>query len=209
VKRALLALWLIIPAAGFAQSSELENPGLIRAVQERPYRLVHELNLAVGSLPLDAFSKSFFAQLSYIFHFTDTFAWQVGRGAYNYNLKTGLTEQLERDFGVKPTAVEEAQFFIGSDVIYSPFYGKIALANRAVLHVEASLVLGLSVFKYSVGGFQPAVNAGAMVRLFQNKHVSYRFDVSDNIVITTKKTAHVLTLGLVLAVNFGSSGDDK
>ncbi len=208
--RALLTCLLLVPLAGFAENSELENPGVINAVQERPYRLTHELNLAIGSLPLDAFSKSFFGQLSYIFHFTDTFAWQVGRGAYNYNVKTGLREQLEKNFNVQPTAIDEAQFFIGSDLIVSPLYGKFAIANRVVLHLETSVILGLSVFKYTVGGFAPAVNAGVALRLFQNKHVSYRLDISDNVVILPRKAQNVLTLQLVLAVNFGSSsGDDK
>ena len=208
--RALVTLFLLVPITVFAQSSELENPGVINAVQERPYRLTHELNLAIGSLPLDAFSKSFYGQLSYIFHFTDTFAWQVGRGAYNYNVKTGLREQLEKDFNVQPTAIDEAQFFVGSDLMISPLYGKFALANKLVLHLETSLILGLSVFKYTVGGFAPAVNAGVGVRLFQNKHVSYRLDISDNVVIFPRKVNNVLTVQLVLAVNFGSSsGDDK
>jgi outer membrane beta-barrel protein len=208
--RALLTLCLLVPFTVLAQTSELENPGVINAVQERPYRLTHELNLAIGSLPLDAFSKSFYGQLSYIFHFTDTFAWQVGRGAYNYNVKTGLREQLEKDFNVQPTAIDEAQFFVGSDLMISPLYGKFALANKLVLHLETSLILGLSVFKYTTGGFAPAVNAGVAVRLFQNKHVSYRLDISDNVVIFPKKVTNVLTVQLVLAVNFGSSsGDDK
>jgi outer membrane beta-barrel protein len=206
LKRALLAFALLVPLLAFGQASELENPGSVAAVQERPYRLTHELNLAIGSLPLDAFTKSFYGQVGYIFHFTDTFAWQVGRGAYNYNIQTGLRQRLETDYGVLPTAVEEAQFFVGSDLIVSPLYGKVALLNKFLLHVESSLILGLSIFKYSVAGFSPAVNVGAALRLFQNKYVSYRIDVTDQIVITTRKASNVLALQLVLAVNFGSTG---
>ena len=207
--RALVAFSLLLPFAVFGENSELENPGVVNAVQERPYRLVHELNLAVGSLPLDAFSKSFFGELAYVFHFTDTFAWRVGRGAYNYNVQTGLREQLQK-LTVQPTAIDEAQFFVGSDLLWSPLYGKIAVANKFVVHVETIGILGIGVFKYTVGGFAPAVNIGAAFRLFQNKHVSYRLDVTDNIAITLRKTTNVLTLQLVLAVNFGSSsGDDK
>lgn len=204
-------LSLLLSTIALAQAAELENPGVVAAVQERPYRLTHELNLAIGALPLDAFSKSFYGQVAYIFHFTDNFAWQVGRGAYNYNVHTGLRERLEIDYGVLPTAIEEPQFFVGSDLILSPFFGKVAVLNKFLLHVETSLILGVSVFKFSVAGFSPAVNVGAALRLFQNRYVSYRLDVTDNIVITARKASNVLALQLVLAVNFGSSssGEEK
>ena len=197
---------LLASSLAFGQASELENPGSVSAVQQRPYRLTHEVDVAGGSLPLDAFYKSFYGQIGYIFHFTDVLAWQVGRGAYNYNVGTGLREDLEKKFAVQPTANDEAQFFVGSDLMFSPFYGKTAVLNRFVLHFEASLILGLSIFKFTVGGFQPAVNIGARLRLFQNKYVSYCLDITDNVVITTKKAANVLALQLVVAVNFGSSG---
>src|SRR3954465_15815426 len=112
LNRVLVSLSLLASTLAFGQASELENPGSVAAVQERPYRLTHELNLAIGSLPLDAFYKSFYGQVGYIYHFTDTFAWQVGRGAYNYNVHTGLREKLEADYGVLPTAIDETQFFI-------------------------------------------------------------------------------------------------
>ena len=209
LKRPLVLFSLLVPWLAFGQASELENPGSVAAVQERPYRLTHELNLAVGSLPLDAFTKSFYGQVSYTFHFTDLFAWQVGRGAYNYNVSTGLRNRLETDYGVLPTAVDETQYFIGSDLLVSPFYGKVALLNRLLLQIESSLIVGFSVFKFSVSGFAPAINIGGALRLFQNKYVSYRLDITDNIVITSRKATNVLALQLVLAVNFGSSGGEQ
>jgi outer membrane beta-barrel protein len=205
VKHTLLLLCLALPTAAFAQTDELENPGTVSAIQERAFRMNHELTLGVGSLPLDAFYKGFYAQVSYTFHFTDNFAWQVGRGGYSYNLKTGLREQLEKDFGVIPTVFEEVQYMVGSDLLWKPFYGKAAVLNSRVIYFETHLLAGATVFKFT-NGFKPALNLGLGFRVFQNKVISYRLDVTDNIVFSlSQRPFNVMTIQLMLALNFGAT----
>jgi outer membrane beta-barrel protein len=202
VHKALVGLILVAPALAFAQSEELENPGTVSAVQERAYRMSNELVLGIGALPLDAFYKGYYGQAQYVFHFTDSFAWGA-RGAYSYNVSTGLRDQLERDFGVLPTAFDEVQYFIGSDLMWSPFYGKTTLLNTAVLHFEDYLLLGVTVFKFT-NHFRPAVNLGVGMRLFHNKYLSYRIDFTNNFVISDKPF-NVMTVQLQLAINFGAT----
>jgi outer membrane beta-barrel protein len=197
---------LVVPALSFAQSEELENPGTVLAVQDRAYRMNHELTLGIGVMPIDAFYKGIYAQVAYTFHFTDTFAWQVGRGAYSYNINTGLRNQLERDFGVLPTAFDEVQFMVGSDLIWTPIYGKTSWMNRSVAHFEAYLILGGSVLKLT-SAFRPAVNAGIGARLFHTKHISYRLDITNNFVVVPNRGAflNVMTVQLMAALNFGAT----
>ena len=83
-----------------------------------------------------------------------------------------------------------------------PFYGKAAILNKAVAFYEAYLLLGVTVFRYT-NAFRPAVNLGGGVRLFQNKYLSYRLEVSDNIVIK-EKPEQVMQVNLMIALNFGS-----
>lgn len=201
-RTALLIAAVLLPQAARAQASELENPGSVSAIQERAYRMAAEFDLAVGVLPLDAFTKQVYAQVSFVYHFTDYFAWQVGRGAYGYNWSTGLKAQLEKDYAVLPTTIDSIQFFVGSDLMFTPFYGKVAILNKAVAFYEAYLILGVTVFKYT-NAFRPAANIGGGIRVFQNKYVSYRLEVTDNIVIRDKPE-QVLQLNLMLALNFGS-----
>ncbi len=206
--RAILVLSLMAPLAVFAQSEELENPGSVSAVQERAYRMQHELLLSVGVLPLDAFYKGLYAQVGYVYHFSDTFAWQVGRGAYSYSARTGLRQQLERDFNVLPTAFDEVQFFVGSDLMWKPLYGKLAVLNRWVVHGEVYLLLGASVFKFT-DAFRPGVSVGGGGRIFINKHASIRIELTENIVLPTgggaKTFANVMTATLGLGINFGGT----
>jgi outer membrane beta-barrel protein len=200
----------LVPGLAFAQVEELENPGSVAAIQDRAYRMQHELGLSVGVLPLDAFSKGLYAQVGYTVHFSDTFAWTVGRGAYSYAINTGLKEQLLRDFGVRPDNADfdVVQFFVGSDLMWTPLYGKVSVLNRSVLHGETFLLLGATLFKFTQA-FRPGVNLGAGVRLFASQWVSFRLDVTDNIVLpiggSAKSIINVMTITLTLALNFGAT----
>lgn len=204
-----LSLVLSVGSSAFAQVNELENPGVTSAVQDRPYRLLHELDLWFGVLPLDAFYVGVFAQVGYVYHFTDRFAWQVGRGAYGLAARTSLRSELERTFGVQPTANDEVQFFVGSDVMWKPLYGKLAVMNRLVIHGEVHLLGGVSLFRFTNSGFRPGINLGGGGRIFLNKWVSFRLDITHNVVIPTgggtTSFANVMTANLALALNFGGN----
>lgn len=206
----VVAVGLLVPGLSNAQVEELENPGSVAAIQDRAYRMQHELGLSVGVLPLDAFTKGLYAQVGYTVHFSDTFAWTVGRGAYSYAVNTGLRDQLQRDFGVLPTNADfdAVQFFVGSDIMWTPLYGKVSVLNRSVLHGELFLLLGGTLFKFTQT-FRPGVNLGGGVRLFASQWVSFRLDVTDNIVLpigaSAKSIMNVMTLTLTLAINFGAT----
>ena len=210
MRYALLLLLSLAPGLALAQAEVLENPGTTSAVQDRLYRMNHELTLGVGVLPADAFYKGYYGTVSYTFHFSDTFAWQVGRGAYSYNVKTGLRRQLERDFGVAPTASafeDEVQYMVGSDVLWSPFYGKLAILNNKVIHMEAFLLGGATVFKLNRdGGFRPGANVGLGMRVFRSNHLSFRLDVTNNVVWAgASRIINIPTIQLATALNFGAT----
>src|SRR5262249_52031400 len=149
---------------------------------------------------------------------TDWLAWQVARGAYGYNFSSGLRQQLERDFAVLPNGFDRVQFFVGSDIMLTPFYGKSAVANRFVVHYEAYILLGATVFKYESGAamtapatgrttpaplvIRPGVDLGGGIRIFQNKYLSYRLEVLDSIVVTGS-VGNVLAVSLMLCFNIG------
>jgi outer membrane beta-barrel protein len=206
---ALAVSALVCSGAALAQTQELENPGVTSAIQDRPYRMQHELDLWVGVLPLDAFYVGVYAQLSYAYHFSDRFAWQVGRGAYGIAARTPLRGELERSFGVQPTANDEVQFFVGSDVLWKPLYGKLAVLNRAVIHGEVHLLGGATLFRFTNSGFRPGINLGGGGRVFVNRYVSFRLDVTHNIVIPTgggtTNFSNVMTVNVALALNFGGN----
>jgi outer membrane beta-barrel protein len=210
VRYALLLLLSLAPGLALAQAEALENPGTTSAVQDRLYQMNHELTFGLGVMPADAFYKGYYAGLSYTYHFSDTFAWQVGRGGYSYNVKTSLRRQLERDFGVAPTNTafeDEVEWMVGSDVLWSPFYGKTSILNSKVLHFEAFLLGGATVFKLNRdGGFRPAANVGLGVRVFKSDNISFRLDVTNNVVFAgASRIINIPTIQLATALNFGAT----
>ena len=212
--RALIALCLLVPTLAAAQLEDLDNPGSVAAIQERSFRMRHELDISVGVLPIDAFYVGLYAQVGYTAHFSDTLAWQIGRAAYNYAARTGLRENLERKFGVLPTAFEEVQYFFGSDLIWTPFHGKLSVMYRWVLHGELFVILGVTLFKFNVPddalgrAFRPGLNLGLGGRLFLNKVLSLRLDVTDNVVIPLaagQNITNVMAMTLSLGINIGAT----
>lgn len=208
--RYALLLLLLAPGLALAQAEALENPGTTSAVQDRLYRMNHELSLGIGVLPADAYYKGYYAGVGYTYHFNDSFAWQVGRGAYSYNVQTGLRSQLERDFGVAPTATafeDEVEWMVGSDLMFSPFYGKTAILNRKVIHFEAFLLGGATIFKLNRdGGFRPGANLGLGIRVFKSDTLSFRLDVANNVVFAgASRIINIPTIQLGTAFNFGAT----
>jgi len=203
-------LWVAVaflPSLALAQAEELENPGSVLAVQERQYRMNHELSVGIGMMPLDAFYKGYTAQVGYTFHFTDSFAWQIARGSYSVNVDTGLKQQLLDQYGVLPTKFPEVQWMAGSDLVWSPLYGKWTFMNRTVLHFEGFLLGGVSFLHLTNEASllpSPALNIGLGIRLFSTKHVSFRLDITDNVVFATP-IFNVPTLQLAAALNFGAT----
>lgn len=185
MKVLIAALLVLVPSLAFAQYEELENPGHLVAIQERKYQLRHELALSGGVLPGDAFYKGIVGTVGYTAHFNDHFAWQVGRGTYSYNVATGLREQLERDFAVLPTAFDELQWMIGSDLIFKPLYGKFAVLNRNVVHLEAYLLAGASAVSLT-SGIRPAANFGAGARLYLTNHLSMKLEIADHLIVSDR-----------------------
>lgn len=208
---AVVLAGLCLPALAVAQPQELENTTSMAAVQERTYRMQHEIDFSGGVLPLDPFSKGLFAGGGYTLHFSDAFAWQV-RGAYSFTLRSDLRLQLERDFGVLPNAFEEIRAFVGSDALWKPFYGKLSVLNRWMLHGELFLLAGATVFWFPWDpglGLRPAVNVGGGVRVFVTRWFGVRVDLSDNVVLPlggkAKGLGNVVAFTVSAAFNLGAT----
>lgn len=203
---ALLACALLaLPAAA---QPEADDPGAPTAIQERGYKMMHEVDLSAGLLPLDPFTKGLFVGGSYTAHFSDFFAWEIARGGYSFALKTELRNQLERDFGYLPTAFDSPQFFAGTDVLFKPFYGKLSVSNRWSIHGELFFMLGGTFFKFSAPtDFRIGPTLGVGARVFLNKTLSLRFNLDDHILISTRdlKVTNVLSMSLSIAINIGAT----
>ena len=81
--------------------------------------------------PLNAFYKGFVVEGDVMYHFSSAWAWEIAQAAYVFaQSDTGLQDQLVNNFGVKPTLLTSPLFLGSSNLVFTPFYGKLAGAEQ-------------------------------------------------------------------------------
>ena len=217
------SLFVAVPA--LAQNDDALAPPSVEAVQERAYKMALEINLGAGTAPVDPFTKSYYPTIGAVVHFSDSIAWQVvragfcsfgtpgGSTVFSLNVNSQLRDQLERDFSASPKSFDEIRYFLGSDLIWAPLYGKSSFLNKVVINYEAYVILGISVYKFAKNATiplvpdAPGVNIGAGFRLFHTQHLSYRLEVADTVGTTFKGAYNVLTVQVLVGLNFGGASE--
>ncbi len=157
------------------------------AIQERKHQLAHEFRLSLGTMPLDAYQKSWTVSLGYTTHLTKYLAWEVVQVSFAYYLaSTDLREQLIDAFAVPPEDFAAPRLMATTGLELSPFYGKQAFLNDKILHqgllggVYAGLIFGDRVsFGDTLTDIRPTVGIGLGYRLYANDLWSFRADIRD------------------------------
>jgi outer membrane beta-barrel protein len=180
----LLTLTLTLAGASPALADEEidEEQVATYAVQSRLFRLGGELTIAAGLLPINAFDKGLTIGGSFTYHFSNAFAWEVINGSYVYKqMDTGLKSELLDNFNVQPTDIAAVDLLMSSSFVAKPFYGKLAVFNRRVIHAEVSIPVGITLGRYTnPQSYHYGPNLGVIFRVFMSAHTSLRIDVRDN-----------------------------
>lgn len=205
----LLTLTLAGAAPAFAQDDLDEEQVATYAVQSRLFRLGGELNVAAGILPINAFNKGLTIGGAFTYHFSNAWAWEIINGAYVYKqLDTGLKTELLENFDVQPTDIAAIDLMLSSSLVLKPFYGKLAVYNRRVIHVAVDVPFGLTLSRYTnPQTYLPGPNLGIIVRVFLSPHTSLRIDVREHVLFNHWATRNELHVALGLAFAWG--GDER
>jgi outer membrane beta-barrel protein len=197
-------LVLAVAAAASASASEYgaDDTGQVEAIQNRAFHLGQEFEFSLSVLPYDAFYKAIAPEFAYTVHFSDNFGWEVVRFGYAQRFDTNLKAQL-LSFGTQSTSFEEINLFLSSDLMWSPIYAKMALANQAVIYGELYGVIGGGAYN-TTQAWRAAPNIGLGGRLFLSKVVSLRLEVRESVLIENSAPS-VVDINLGLSVNFGSA----
>jgi len=181
------------------------------AVQSRLFRLGGELAVAGGILPMNAFDKGLTVGGSFTYHFNNVFAWEIINGSYIYKqLDTDLKTELVENFNANPTEIAALDLLLSSSLVLKPFYGKLALFNRRVIHMELSVPFGVAMGRYTnPQAYLFGPTAGLLFHVFLSRHTSIRFDARENVFINRDNwhMRHELHVSLGLALAWG--GDER
>jgi outer membrane beta-barrel protein len=156
------------------------------AIQERKFRLFHEVRGGVGTMPLDAFQKGWTFSLSYTYHFNNYLSWEVAQFTGAYLTSTNLRDSLIDQFAVPPEDFSAPRLMATTGLEFSPFYGKQAILNDGILHhsllggIYTGLVFGdRGALGDTLTDVRPAIGLGLGYRLYSSKLISMRLDVRD------------------------------
>jgi outer membrane beta-barrel protein len=140
---ALAGALLLVPGAGWADedTAQIEETDLdLPAVQNRKYRVEHELAAGIGTLPTDPYTKGLSLNGAYAWHLSDlwgieaNFSWIV-------NFTTSLRDKLEGNFSVPDQRFARFKMFGQLGGLFKPLYGKLALLNDRQVYGELFLSL--------------------------------------------------------------------
>lgn len=202
---------LAAPAIALAgDGPELSEGGKLPVVQNRQYRLEHEISAGIGVLPIDAFYKGMSFNLGYNWHWTDTLAFGAGF-SYLLNFNTSLRDNLEQNFTVSDNRFAELLYFGEVGVLFKPVYGKLALLNKTPVYGElyfsldavvgnmqgGEKTLGQPLMTYQHIAFGAAPGFG--LRGFINERLSVRFDLRYLLLYSDGEGHFPLSLSLSLS----------
>jgi outer membrane beta-barrel protein len=184
----------VIPAVAHAQQGE-EDPipelqdiagdeARLEVLQNRKYQLLHEIALVGGVFPGDAFYKGYAASAGYTLHFSEALAWEVVQFTYSFNIDTKLKKELIRvsraSQGDLQGQFPEITWMAASHLVLKPLYGKEALFNTEVVHLEVFFQAGPA-FLYRGGNAGESLaiglDVGFGVRFWLTQWASLRFDI--------------------------------
>ncbi len=190
-----------------ASEQERRMGGRVVAREDRPHRLIHELDVGVGVLPASALYTGLSLGGSYTLHLSEIVALELVDFRYAAALDSGLTGSLETRFGVAPTVEPQVEYLASTGLLFTPLYGKVALFDRAVLNLSTHLHLGFGVANFS-DGFRYQVSGGPGVRLHLGSRVSARLDFRGTVAFDELLPLEtLLQINLSLGFHFGSRGE--
>jgi outer membrane beta-barrel protein len=215
--RRMSTIWLTVVVLGltfgFSSTASAEDDAdevATYAVQKRLFREGLELNASVGFLPLNAFYKGFTGGGTVTYHFTTTWGWEIAQAAYVFvSVNTGLESQLQNNFNVQPSQLTTPQFLGSTNLIFTPFYGKLAGLNHSVSHIELFFPLGPAIGRYeNPGEFLYGLDLGLGIRWFLGTHTALRLEARDFLLtpgFSNFSLTQELFVALGLSIAFGGA----
>ncbi len=171
-----------VPLPAWAEGLGEEDPTR-QVLQNRKFALAHELALLGGVLPTDPYYKGLTTTVGYTVHLTDHVAWEVAQLTYSFGVDTDLKEKVEQIAGFTQVGLDfpEIVWVASSRAVIKPLYGKEAVFNTEIVHLEVYLQGGPALVGRS-GAVSPIVlgaDLGGGVRLWLTSAWSLRFEVNE------------------------------
>ncbi|HUU03927.1 MAG TPA: outer membrane beta-barrel domain-containing protein [Myxococcota bacterium] len=199
----LLVVMVLALASPAARAGEDDlDQGKVYAIQQRDYHMNHEFSISMAFLPLDAFYKFFAVTGHYVLHFNDLWAWEAIHFSFAkyLDLDTGLKKQMTDDWAVSATDTPKIDYFLDTNLMIKPTYGKVALFDTWVVHLESYFVIGIGAEKFQTAWF-PSANLGVGLRVYLSNTISLRFEAREYVYLQEGSVDSTIYFGIGFSYN--------
>lgn len=146
------------------------------AVQQRPQALYRELAAHLSYLPMDHFSHYLVVGGSFTHYFNDYLGWEVVNANYAQDQSTGLEDALVGRYGAVPETFDIIEYFVTTNVVYTPLFMKHLFRRDRILWGDLSLIGGGGITQLKERGTTNVINVGGAVRFFTESNWVYKMD---------------------------------
>jgi outer membrane beta-barrel protein len=197
----VLATLVLTPVGALALEDDLDQ-GKVFAIQARSHRMNHEFTLSMAFLPLDAFYKFFAVSGHYVVHFTDMWAWEAIHFSFSkyLDIDTGLKSELSDKWDASATDTPRIDYFIDTNLMLKPLYGKMTLFDSLVIYMETYFILGIGAEKFETAWF-PCGDIGVGMRIFLTDTLSLRFEAREYVFLEEGGIDSTLYFGIGFSYN--------
>lgn len=181
----------------------------IRAVSRRSFLKANrfELTPVAGFSADDPFFRSWTVGARGAWHFSEEFALDFGGAGAVFQEQ----QDIFRALNVEPDEISEEiknrlandslLAYIDAGVIFSPFYGKVALASEFVSHFDVFVSAGAAAIIDSAPSVSPGLQLGGGARFFFSRFLAARVDVRNY--VYASNFAGPIAINNLLMLNFG------
>jgi outer membrane beta-barrel protein len=166
----------------------------------------HELTVFGGYYVSDLLDGTYIVGAAYTYHLTEDVGIEASFGFSQ--LRSSVAQRLERDRNVTILPKEDNVYLVFTDVVWSPFHGKLRLFADTILHFDIHGAIGVGIIDNSTS-FGAAGQFGLGMKFLLGKSWALRLDVRDHLyrqqILTVRQYVQdfTLTLGVSLFLPTG------
>ena len=221
-KNSILVIMLIIFSITSSYLYASEHDGQkkkdsIYVIQEKIFHRYHDIGIYLSYIPDDTFYDSYGIGANYVFHFNDTFSWEVFRASWINNQLKSIKEDIESSSKLTPIHYDEPKYLFHSQFWFRPFYGKSAVLNKKIIFHETGLFAGLGMIGYdrkrSFGSDSNdtalSLSFGLGTTFFLNSFSGLSFQIRDMMHFKSNKTENRISLEIGYSYRFNLKPREK
>lgn len=179
-----------------------------------------ELAVSGGVMPYDNITNTYMAGGRAVWHLSDHIGWEVADVQLGFASLTSYAEGLVQERGLSNMQTSQMKYSLTTNLLLSPFYGKIRLFGSQLMYMDIYLALGggmaqtetirlASTAQGSKGvettirsGMEPVFDFGLGFKLFLNTVMGLSLDLRDYVVFSevygskSAKSNYTVSVGL-------------